>query len=101
MSGERLSSSPTAQDIAITLDSAEKLFWSDLALMARRGRVSHVRDAAVSLGLIKAFQTSLGQSLSEGPTLTARLLGASIRWVQSVATLTSFHSEQIRLLQLL
>ena len=78
MTGERITTSSASQEILGTLTAAEKLFWSDLALMARRGRVSHVRDAAVSLGLIKAFQTSLGQSLSEGPTLTARLLGASI-----------------------
>ena len=78
MVGERITASATTQEILGTLGAAEKLFWADLALVARRGKVAHVRDAVVSLALIKAFQTSLGQSRIEGPTLTARLLGQYI-----------------------
>ncbi|TCD70963.1 hypothetical protein EIP91_000870 [Steccherinum ochraceum] len=77
MTGERMTASATTQDILSTLSAAEKLFWSDLALVARRGKVSHVRDAVVSLALIKAFQTSLGQSKRTGTFLTARLLDSS------------------------
>ncbi|KAH8099548.1 peptidase family C50-domain-containing protein [Cristinia sonorae] len=77
MTGERMAGTVISQDILGTLSAAEKLFWSDLALVARRGKVSHVRDAVVSLALIKAFQTSLGQSQNEGATLTARLLDSS------------------------
>jgi hypothetical protein len=75
MSGDRLFSlSPSTQEILTTLDNAEKLFWSDLALVARRGRVSRVRDATVSLAMIKALQTSLGKARRAGPVLTASLL---------------------------
>ena len=60
MSGDRHLSLPSAtQDILSTLDNAERLFWADLTLITRRGSVSHVRDAAVSLALIWALQASL------------------------------------------
>lgn len=75
MTGECFSTSPTTKEILNTLNTAEKLFWSDLALVARRGNVSHVREAAISLALIRAFQTSLGKAGKDGPTLAARLLG--------------------------
>ncbi|KAG5639575.1 hypothetical protein H0H81_012246 [Sphagnurus paluster] len=65
------------QDIATTLDTAEKLFWENLALINRRGNVMDVRDAATSLALLQAFQTSLGKSGVDGPTLVTRLLDAS------------------------
>jgi separase len=76
MSGERIGPMSSAtQEILVTLDNAEKLFWAGLVLMARRGGATHVRDAAVSLVMIKALQTSLGQAGKEGPILTANLLG--------------------------
>lgn len=75
MTGGRFASSPTTQEILGTLNAAEKLFWSDLALVARRGNVSHVRDSVISLALIRAFQTSLGKSGKQGATLAAHLLG--------------------------
>jgi separase len=76
MSGDRLLSLPSAtQDILSTLDNAERLFWADLALVMRRGSVSHVRDAAVSLALIRALQASLGRAGKEGPVLATGLLG--------------------------
>ncbi|KAI0075567.1 hypothetical protein K474DRAFT_1599575 [Panus rudis PR-1116 ss-1] len=76
-SGGRFSHSPATQEILATLDAAEKLFWSDLQLVARRGTVSHVRDSVVSLALIRAFQTSLGKTGEEGPMLAASLLDSS------------------------
>lgn len=75
MSGEKLTTSPSSSEILTTLNTAERLFWADLALVSRRGTVSHVREAVVSLALIRAFQTSLGKPGKEGPTLAARLLG--------------------------
>ncbi|CAL1698705.1 unnamed protein product [Somion occarium] len=77
MTGGRFASSPTTQEILGTLNAAEKLFWSDLALVARRGNVSHVRDSVISLALIRAFQTSLGKSGKQGATLAAHLLDSS------------------------
>ena len=65
----------SGQEVLGILNHAEKLFWSDLALISRRGNVFDVRDAAVSLALIRAFQTSVGGSLGDSPILVARLLG--------------------------
>ncbi len=76
MAKEKPTTSASSQEILAILDDAEKLFWSDLALVARRGNVFHFRDAAISLALIRAFQTSLGKIGTSGPTLAARLLGA-------------------------
>lgn len=74
-SNQAFAGAPGTQEISATLMNAEKLFWSDLSLIARRGQVSQVREAAVSLALIRAFQTSLGKAGAEGPVLAARLLG--------------------------
>ncbi|KAK7685385.1 hypothetical protein QCA50_011248 [Cerrena zonata] len=77
MTGGQLASSPTTIEILGTLNAAEKLFWSDLGEVARRGHVSHVRDSVVSLALIRAFQTSLGKVGKEGSTLVTNLLDSS------------------------
>lgn len=77
MVSDRTVSSSSGQEVLAVLNHAEKLFWSDLALISRRGNVFDVRDAAVSLALICAFQTSLGGSTSNSPTVAARLLGTS------------------------
>ncbi|KAJ7271936.1 peptidase family C50-domain-containing protein [Mycena haematopus] len=69
--------SPSTHDILHTLDRAEQLFWLDFTLFSRRGDVSPVRDAVVSLALIRAFQTSLGKSGNQDPVLVAGLLDAS------------------------
>jgi separase len=74
-SAKAMSPTPGSQEISVILNNAEQLFWSDLALIARRGQVPQVREAAISLALIRAFQTSLGKSGLEGPVLAARLLG--------------------------
>lgn len=75
MRREKLSISPGTQEILTMLQNAEKLFWSDLTLVAKRGNVFHVRDAAVSLALIRAFQDTLGKARPNGSTLAASLLG--------------------------
>ncbi|GLB42455.1 putative peptidase family C50 [Lyophyllum shimeji] len=72
-----ITSVPPPQDILATLDAAEKLFLANLASMARRGNIADVREAVVSLALIQAFQTSLGNRGDEASCLTASLLDAS------------------------
>jgi separase len=77
MSGDKLLSlAPSTQEILTTLDNAEKLFWVDLAFVGQRGKVLHVRDAAVSLALIRALQTSLGKAEKEGTLVAVNLLGS-------------------------
>jgi separase len=74
-SDRAISLAPSTQDILSDLGHAEELFWAELALTADRGSVPHVREAAVHLALIGAFQTSLGNGEEHGPFLAARLLG--------------------------
>lgn len=75
MMKDNISISTNGQEVVAILDNAEKLFWDDLGLMARRGNVFNVRDAAISLALIQALQTSLGGASASGAVLAARLLG--------------------------
>ncbi|KNZ74935.1 Separin [Termitomyces sp. J132] len=66
-----------AQDILVTLEAAEKLFWECLVLITKIGRITDVREAGISLALVQAFRTSLGKSNVDVPNLTASLLDAS------------------------
>ncbi|KAG6902753.1 hypothetical protein C0995_011901 [Termitomyces sp. Mi166 len=68
---------PATQDIIVTLEAAEKLFWESLVHITRTGRVTDVREAVISLALVQAFQTSLGKSSVCVPNLAAGLLDAS------------------------
>ncbi|KAH0826731.1 cysteine peptidase C50 [Lanmaoa asiatica] len=78
MSGDKEPSLvPATRDILGTLNDAEKLFWADLTLTSRRGAVPHVREASVSLAMIRALQSSLGKASADAPLLAARLLDAS------------------------
>lgn len=74
---------PPTQVILNALDEAEKLSWANLELIARKGDVASVREATVSLALIRAFQTSLGTLQEDGPTLAAGLLGKFIQTMRS------------------
>ena len=67
--------SPSVVEILGLLQNAEKLFWSDLTLIARRGHVFQVREAALSLALIRTFQGSLGKNGVDGPVMASCLLG--------------------------
>lgn len=74
---------PAIQDILGALNDAEKLFWADLALTSRRGAVPHVREASMSLAMIRALQSSLGKASVNAPLLAARLLGARAMFLVS------------------
>ncbi|KAK0192924.1 peptidase family C50-domain-containing protein [Armillaria mellea] len=69
--------SGTSLEISRNLETAARLFGDNLKLTAHNGNVSHVREAAIKLALIRAFQTSLGKSGTGGPLLVANLLDAS------------------------
>jgi hypothetical protein len=62
-------------DILDALSNAEKLLWSHLNLMSQKGSVVKVREAAISLALVGAFQTSLGNQRNGVPWAIASLLG--------------------------
>lgn len=87
MSSDKIFSlSPSAQDILATLVGAERLFWADLTAIARRGKVSRMRDAAVSLAMIRALQSSLGKAGKAGPVLAASLLGKFVTFAYESVT---------------
>ncbi|KAI6148818.1 peptidase family C50-domain-containing protein [Pisolithus tinctorius] len=75
--GKDASSTPATHDILGALGDAEDLFWADLALTSRCGNVPHVREAAVSLGMIQVLQSALGKAASDGPLLATCLLDTS------------------------
>ena len=62
-------------DVLDALANAEKLLWSHLDLMAQKGSVVKVREAAILLALVGAFQTSLGNQRNKVPWVIASLLG--------------------------
>ncbi|KAF6764468.1 cysteine peptidase C50 [Ephemerocybe angulata] len=64
-------------DVLSALDSAEKYFQESISLTSRTGDVLHFRDAAVSLTLVKAFQTSLGRLDELNAGYASSLLDAS------------------------
>lgn len=69
---------PTStREILASLANAERFFWSGLELSSERGEVHQVREAAVSLMLIRAYQTSLGKGGKNGAIIAAALLGES------------------------
>lgn len=74
-SNHDLALTPSTQDILGALDSAEKLYQENLVSTASRGSVVSVRESALSLALIRAFQTSLGRLGNGGPAVSAFLLG--------------------------
>ncbi|TFK38240.1 cysteine peptidase C50 [Crucibulum laeve] len=78
MSSKReMALTPLTNDILSALEQVEKLYWANLALTTHKGSVIDVREAAVSLAIVKAFQTSLGKPGDSEPVVAASLLDAS------------------------
>lgn len=73
--GEGANPPASTRNVLNTLANAEKFFWSTLALGGARGEFSRVRDTAMSLVLVRAFQTSLGKNSKNGACVAASLLG--------------------------
>jgi hypothetical protein len=79
MSGGEIVTPPTAtRDLLSALSTAEDFFWSCLELNVDLGEVPQVRDAAISLALIRAYQTALGAKTKNVSTVTAAVLGMSL-----------------------
>ena len=76
MSGGDIVTPPTpTRDLLSALSTAENFFWSCLELNANLGEVPQVRDVAISLALIRAYQTALGAKAKNTPAVTAAVLG--------------------------
>ncbi|PPQ80273.1 hypothetical protein CVT24_006605 [Panaeolus cyanescens] len=71
-------SAASSADIMEALGNAEKLLWSHLQLVAMKGNVVKVRQAALSLALIQGFRTSLGDKRPGAPIVMAGLLDNSV-----------------------
>ncbi|KAG8921766.1 hypothetical protein FRC02_012360 [Tulasnella sp. 418] len=66
---------PTStREILTTLVNAEEFFWSCLEIGSSHGEVHQIREAALSLAMIRALQTSLGRSDINGSNIVAGLL---------------------------
>ncbi|TFY60535.1 hypothetical protein EVJ58_g5088 [Rhodofomes roseus] len=72
-----LGTNTVLREILNTLSAAERSLRSDLSLIAHRGNVASVRDTAISLALISALQSSLGNGSTEVSHLVARLIDMS------------------------
>lgn len=67
---------PSSRDVIEALNGAEEIYSTGLSTFYERGSITHMRDSAVSLALVKAFQAALGATGKEGPAVAARFLGA-------------------------
>ena len=77
MSGGELFTPPSAtREVLAALGASEQYFWASLESNALRGEAPHLRDAALSLAIIRAYQTALGSKSKHGPEVTTALLGA-------------------------
>lgn len=65
----------TRKSIQSILQKSEKSFMDALSAAAGSGRVEDVRMACLSLGLLRAFQTSLGEGSGEVTMSAADILG--------------------------
>ena len=73
----------TRHRIQVILEQADAAYQSALELVAGSGKVEDVRQACLSLALLRAFQTSLGQGVARVTSFAADLLGQSLpiaRW---------------------
>jgi separase len=79
---------PTLPSVEVldALASAEKLLWAHVGIAATTGNVIKIRETAMSLVLISAFRTSLGDRTIDGPTIMAALMGKGLSF-QSAITL--------------
>jgi len=68
---------PTLPSVEVldALANAEKLLWAHVGITAKTGNVIKIRETAMSLVLISAFRTSLGDRTTDGPTIMAALMG--------------------------
>ena len=64
----------TRDSIQIILNRSQEAFISTLELSAAGGRVEDVRSACLSLALLRAFQTSLGQGSTDVTAAAAEVL---------------------------
>lgn len=75
-------------DVLNALDAAEQYFQDSTVLTEKAGDVIHLRDGAVSLALIKAFQASLGKLEDLNARYATSLLGRVSHPYTITSTLT-------------
>jgi separase len=79
----------TRHRIQVILEQADAAYQSALELVAGSGKVEDVRQACLSLALLRAFQTSLGQGGARVTSFAADLLGESFSWVEKMVLMGS------------
>lgn len=65
----------SSMEVIEALASAEKMLWEHLRLTSANGNVVKIREAAISLVLVSAFRTSLGDKRADGASVMVGLLG--------------------------
>lgn len=75
-SDKAITTTGSTQDIVIALREAERLFSSGLQTFLESGKSTYIRHAAVSLALVRAFQTLLGYSGRQSSNFICNLLGS-------------------------
>ena len=80
--------------IQVILDQADEAYRAALSMVAGSGRVEDVRQACLSLALLRAFQTSLGQGGMDATAFAADILGESSCPVSETKTWLTVHSYQ-------
>jgi separase len=76
--------------ISSTLHDAEVAFQRFLALRGNGGEVTDVRDAAVTIAMLRAYQASLGFNSAQFTRGAASLLGKDDRSSRCITSLTVF-----------
>jgi separase len=69
---------PSTQEIIRLLEEAESLFWSNLEIVARRGKVYQVRESSLYLAYIRALQASVGRDGVDVSQVVANILGMKL-----------------------
>jgi len=72
--------SPTLSSVEVldALANAEKLLWAHVGVTATTGNVIKIRETAMSLVLVSAFRTSLGDQRINGPSVMTALMGKDL-----------------------
>lgn len=74
-SGEGVTTPQSTREIQSALATAERFYWDGLGLSNLRGEVHRVREAGITLALIRSLQTALGKGGKNASAITAALIG--------------------------
>lgn len=92
----QLTEQQASSAVLTILADAERAFESYLADREQTGNVEDVRDAAMSIALLKVYRSSLGQNASALTSDTVNLLGMCLMRLRRVRTAEGRDLEQTK-----